>query len=71
MSLLDEWEGALPSYGETSGPGEAPAAGDDTGVEALPPRRSWDASLFSLEPVERHIARYSALSQVQSSYHIN
>lgn len=63
MSLLDEWEGAVPSYGEALGPSEGLSAdpGIEEGAEAFSPRRSLDSALFSLETVERHIARWARL----------
>ena len=59
MSLLDEWEGAVPSYGETLGPSEGLATDvvNEDAAEAFSPRRSLETSLFSVETVERHIAR--------------
>ena len=57
MSLLDEWEGGLPSY-DTVGSGDGLGADDtvDEAAEALSPRRTLD-TLFSVETVERHISR--------------
>ena len=61
MNLLDEWEGAVPTYGDALGADGlgADEALDETG-EALPPRRSLETSLFSIETIERYVARFAA-----------
>lgn len=57
MSLLDEWETGGQRYGDVRQDLDPVLSDDGSEGELTSPRAALPHVIFSLEPVERHIAR--------------